>query len=259
MLASFTLRPLVAACFVVGLFGTLSDCGRSVFGATPEPTPPAVELFAAIEAGRAEVRVIPRDSKVVNLLVRNLSEKPLRLEMPAALAAAPIAAQPGNGLFPGANDPFGNNNNGGNNSQAIGLPGGQQNNNNVPFGNPFMNIPAGREIKVRLACVCLEHGKPEPSTRIVYELKPLADYTTDARAIAAVAGLGKKGVNQRVVQLAVWNLVNDKSWEDLAAKKIKHIGRFDSPMFQPSELESAQALVQHLQEQLSSASETSGR
>ncbi len=233
-LRAITLVGLSAA----GLFS------QAVF-ATDE-LPVEAELFAAIESGQAEVRVIPRDSTVLNFMVRNTTDRPLRLQMPAALAAAPIQAQQ---PFPNL---FQNNNNngggGGGGNQGVGFnPGGQNNNqNNQPLGNPFMNVPAGREVKLRLACVCLEHGKPDPNVRVTYEIRPLADFSTDRRVITAIAALNEKNADQRVIQLAVWNMVNDKEFSDLAAMHNKHLNGTTTPLYDSAEIEKAQALVSTL-------------
>jgi hypothetical protein len=212
-----------------------------------------VELFAAIKSGQAEVRVIPRDSTVLNFMVRNTTDRPLRLQMPAALAAAPIQAQqPFPNLFQNNN----NNNGGGGGNQGVGFnPGGQNNNNNGPF-NPFMNVPAGREVKLRVPCVCLEHGKPEPNTRVAYELRPLSDYSSDRRVVTAIASLGEKNADQRVVQLAVWNMVNEKSWSDLASMHNKHLNGTTTPLYEQAEVEKAKSLVSKLDELQASASAT---
>jgi hypothetical protein len=219
-----------------------------VSGARAATSPEAtdVELFDAIKGGQAEVRVIPRDSTVLTLMVKNTTDKPLRLQLPPVLAAAPILAQqPFPNIFQNNNNGLANNNSGGGN-QAVGFnPGGNRNNNNGPF-NPFMNVPAGREIKVRLACVCLEHGKPDPTTHVAYELRPLSDFSTDRRVATAVASLGEKNADQRVIQLAVWNMVNEKSWDELAAMKTSSLPAFAEPRFNRQELARALQIVEKL-------------
>jgi len=204
-----------------------------------------VELFDAIKSGQADVRVIPRDSTVLTLMVKNTTDRPLRLQMPPALVAAPILAQqPFPNLFQNNNN---NNNNNSSGNQAVGFRPGQNNNNNNnnnngPF-NPFMNVPAGREIKVRLPCVCLEHGKPDPTARVAYELRPLSDFSTDRRVATAIASLGEKNADQLVIQLAVWNMVNEKSWDELAAMKTSSLPAFAEPRFDRQELAQALQLV----------------
>ena len=52
-----------------------------------------VELFSAIKAGQLDVKLIPKDAKQATVIVKNLTEKPLRIQMPAAFAGMPVLAQ----------------------------------------------------------------------------------------------------------------------------------------------------------------------
>ena len=53
------------------------------------------ELFAAIDSGQIEVKVYPRDSRQVRLVVTNKTTQPLSIAMPEAFAAVPVLAQMG--------------------------------------------------------------------------------------------------------------------------------------------------------------------
>ena len=57
---------------------------------SPAPDGEAVELFAAIEAGQLEAKLIPRDSSQVRLFLTNKTKQPLSVAMPATFAAANI-------------------------------------------------------------------------------------------------------------------------------------------------------------------------
>jgi hypothetical protein len=50
----------------------------------PEET---IDLFAAIDRGDVDVRLIPRDARHGNVLIENKTEKPLTVELPDAFAA----------------------------------------------------------------------------------------------------------------------------------------------------------------------------
>ncbi|EMI55743.1 putative membrane or secreted protein, partial [Rhodopirellula sallentina SM41] len=52
-------------------------------------------LFAAMDAGQVEATFIPQNAAKANLLVKNLTEKPLQIQLPAAFAGVPINAQMG--------------------------------------------------------------------------------------------------------------------------------------------------------------------
>ena len=52
-----------------------------------------VEMFSAIEAGDIEVKLIPKDATQSTILFKNLTKKPLRIEVPAAFAGVPVLAQ----------------------------------------------------------------------------------------------------------------------------------------------------------------------
>ena len=45
-----------------------------------------MELFSAIKAGQLDVKLIPKDAKQATVIVKNLTEKPLRIQMPAKAA-----------------------------------------------------------------------------------------------------------------------------------------------------------------------------
>jgi hypothetical protein len=204
----------------------------------------AVDLFTAVAEKTISVRVIPRDSTTITLVVQNETEQPVSIRMPAGMAAAPVLAQqPG---FLNNNFIGGNNNNNNNVNQAVGMNG--QNNNNNNNNNAFpglFNIPAERTLKIKLPCVCLEHGKPEPNTRVKYELVPLSTYSADPRLPQALAAIGKE-LDQRSAQLVAWHLVNGKSWTDLAALKIKHLDGFSTPQFTKHELNQARTWLEKL-------------
>ncbi len=112
----------------------------------------------------------------------------------------------------------------------------------VPF-----RIPAGKTRTFRVNTVCLEHGKPEPSSRRPYKLVALETFSADPRLAAVLSGLGNGQVSQKVAQAATWNVANGLSWERLAAEKIDHAGGDpDEPFFASAELLLARRVVEAL-------------
>jgi hypothetical protein len=92
--------------------------------------------------------------------------------------------------------------------------------------------------------VCLEHGKPEPSSRHPYKLAAVDSFSSDPKLAIVLESLGRGELSQKVAQAAAWHLSNGLSWERLAAEKIDHAGGVpDEPYFTPAELMAAQQVV----------------
>lgn len=214
---------------------------------------PTQDVFAAIEAGDLEVGVVPRDERRLTIQLKNKTDRPLTIQMPPALAAAPILAQqpfP----FPGGGFPNQQNANRGQQApQHLGLPGGQGNNGggNLFGGNNggIFNIPAGRAIKIKADCVCLEYGKPSPDTRMKYELKPLAEVCDKPELVAVLQSLGREQIDQRVAQAAAWHLTNDLSWDKLASLIERQVGGVKEMQFQTSEVAAAKTFCERFSQQ----------
>ncbi len=214
-----------------------------------------VDLFPAIESGKLEVRVIPKDSTLCRLWVTNKGDLPLNVRLPEALAAVPVLAQRGQqrpnqgnpsqplgigapllqglqGLRgPGNNQPFLNPGNAG--PMGPFQPG--MNRPNV-FGPPMFCIPAEKTGQLRLASVCLEHGRPDPKPAIPYELKPIESVTAKPEVHELCRMLGRDEVTQRAAQAAAWHLNNGLSWQQLAAKRVGIFLAASRPLFARKEL-----------------------
>ncbi len=186
----------------------------------------AVDLFAGIEAGSIEVRVIPRNERHVNLLVENKTPAPVTVSIPAALAAVPVLAQfdfpwPG----PDQNQDRQQPQNVGLSPQRQGPGGGPWNVPggglwNVPGGGLF-SVPPETVTRIRLTGVCLDHGLPTPRPKMPYELRPI-DQVAERPEVAAVCMmLGQGEIDQVTAQLAAWHFQNAMSWDDLAALRDK--------------------------------------
>jgi hypothetical protein len=208
----------------------------------------AVEFFEAVRSGAVEARFIPRDSRKAMVWIENKTDKPVSIRMPLGFAASPVLAQFGDPLF-GDGDAA---------PQRVGAPGNAF--PNMDFGGPFggpgggrgadpfggpgiFNVPAGKTIKTRVPCVCLEHGKPNPKPRVRYEILPLENVNDRPEMAELLAALGSGRYSQRVVQAATWHLTNDMTWEQLDAKRIKHsiTGRQER-WFHPAEIAAAKKL-----------------
>jgi hypothetical protein len=254
MFVSLSGRALACALGLVVGLGSLPTALANE-GASP-PDEPAVELFAGLDAGKVEAIVIPRDSKRVTLQLKNLSDQPLTIRLPEAFAAVPVQAQ----LFGG-----GGNNGGGFNlgqggnqqggqggAQGLGVGGGQNGGNNgVGAGGGrrnrggaapgIFNIPAGKVVKVKLTSVCLEYGKPEPTARHEYVIRPIETLCDKPEVVSILCSLASGQISQEVAQLAAWNVASGTSFEQIAALKSK-LG-LQQPVYSQSSISAAKELV----------------
>src|SRR5687768_9988684 len=88
------------------------------------PDHASVEMFAAMEEGQIEVKIIAKDSTEANVLIKNKSGKPLNVQLPEAFAAVPVLAQFGGQQ--GGGQQGGGGNQGGGGGFGGGGGGGQQ-------------------------------------------------------------------------------------------------------------------------------------
>jgi hypothetical protein len=215
--------------------------------AESKATPTAVGMFEAMKAGQIEVQYIPIDeSRQAKLLIKNKTKEPLSLKLPANFGAAPILAQGGLGGLGGGQQ--GGRQQGGNQQAGGGLGGGgggQQGGGGG--GGGLFNIAAEKVGELKVATVCLEHGKLEPSKHIPYEVVPLEQCTSKPGVAEALALLLDGKTNQKVAQAAVWHLANGLTWEQLAAKKVNRVGRADTSYYEVAELQAAVELTKHVE------------
>ena len=203
----------------------------------PEP----VGMFAALDAGDVEVSVVPRDASRLTMQIKNKTDRPLSIEVPRAFAAVPVLAQ--FAPFPQANQQ----NNNAQASQQLGVANNNNQNAQGPFNNPgIFNVPAGKVIKLKLPCVCLEYGKPTPDSRMPYAVTPLESVVDRPEIGAALESLARGDASRSVVQVAAWHYANGKSWKELADMRVSHIGSFDEPRFSADEISKAKTLVAKL-------------
>ncbi len=204
---------------LLGVLGLAVEC----YGVKPEkaaakPEPEKVDLFAAMESGDIEVKLIPKDSTTGNVLITNKTKKPLSIRLPDAFAGVPVAAQFGCPGGPGGG----------------GFGGGG--------GGGFFNVAPEKVGKIKVVTVCLEHGKDDPNPRIPYELRPIETFTENQKLIEVVKMVARGELDQHSAQAAAWHLANDMSWQTLAQKVgKKHLDGSTEPYFSKSHLERALA------------------
>ena len=193
-----------------------------------------VEMFSAMKSGEIDVQYIPKDAKQATVLIRNKTNKPLSVKLPAAFAAVPVLAQFGGGGLGGGGGGGlggggqGGGGGGGGQGQGGGLGGGGGGlgggggglggGGQGGGGGGFFNVAPEKVGKIKVATLCLEHGKPDPTSHMKYEIRPIDTFTKDVRVIELCKMLGYGEVPQNAAQAAAWHLTDNLSWRELAHK-----------------------------------------
>ncbi len=211
---------------------------RSAKNGDYNPADPTVEMFAAIEKGDIAVKLIPKDSTQCRVMIENKTNKPLNVKLPEAFAGVPVLAQAGGG---GSNRNNNNNSNqtmgggmGGMGGGGMGMGGG---------GGGFFNVAPEKVGQFKVATVCLEHGKREPHEQVPYEIKPLKSFTSKPGVHELCQLLSSGQISQRAAQAAAWNLSNNMSWEELAAKRLRFANGTSQPYFSQEEIQTGMKLA----------------
>lgn len=194
----------------------------------PNPFNPddrTVEVFKAMEDGDVDVKFIPKDEKEAVLLIENKTDKPLNVKLPEAFAGVPVLAQIGGGL--GGGGLGGGGLGGGGLGQGVGggLGGGGIGGGGIGGGGGggIFNVAPDVVGKLKVTSVCLEHGKPEPTPRMKYTIKPLTELTDKPEVVEVCKMLARGELDQASAQAAAWHLQNGLTWQQLAAKEKVHL------------------------------------
>jgi hypothetical protein len=110
-------------------------------------------------------------------------------------------------------------------------------------GGGMFNIAPEKVGQFKVPTVCLEHGKGEPRAAIAYEIKPLESVANKPAVAELCRILGSGKIDQRAAQAAAWNLNNDMTWEQLAAKRIEHANGTTEPYFSQLEIQTGMQLA----------------
>ena len=98
MVLKSAFRPACVAVVAVAI-GLMASPGRAAEKSDAKETDKAavktVELFAAMESGDIDVKLIPKDSKQSTVLIENKLNSPLRIKLPDAFAGVPVLGQMG--------------------------------------------------------------------------------------------------------------------------------------------------------------------
>lgn len=197
-----------------------------------------IDVFAGIERGVLDVKMIPNDALGGNLLIENKGAKPLNVDFPPAFIGKQVlkqfpGVQPGAGNNgPGAGGPGGQP--GGNGAQVLGGGIGQPQNTGAAgnpggagqnFGNGFFSVPTDKIIRVAYRSACLEHGKPDPTPRMTYRISKVEEFSDDAVLAETLKLVASGEHDPQAAQAVAWHVANNMSWKQLREKTIPHIGR----------------------------------
>ena len=221
-----------------------------------------VDMYDGMASGDVEVIIKTKSSSDSNFFVKNLTDKPLAVKMPAVFSAVPVVRQfgGGGGGFGGGGQGgggFGGGGQGiGGGQQGIGggIGGGQGGGGFGGGGGGFggggqggggvFNIPAGKSGKISVKTVCLEEGKTDPQHYMKYVVQPLEKLTTNPKIYEMCRMLANDEIAQPVAQAAAWNVENNLSWNQLLYKnRVEHMDGSYERYFHPNHLRFAQQVV----------------
>lgn len=186
-------------------------------------------ILDAEKEGLVEVKYIPNDSRSAQIVVDNKTDQPLTLRLPSAFVGRPVLAQFGGGGAGG---------------MGGGMGGGG-------MGGGMFSVPPEKTKVVRVATVCLEYGKREPSPRIPYQLAALETFSEDPALAVLLEAFGRGEIPLKVAQAAAWNISSGLSWQRLAAEVIDRPGGVpDQQYFHKAELFAAQQVVNRVHKQV---------
>jgi len=227
--------------WAAGRSGKSTDAGQS-------NAPETVEMFAAIEGGQIDVKLIPKDSTQCRVMIENKTNKTLTVQLPSAFAGVPVLAQAGVGGLGGlgrgnrGGGGMGGNNNNMNQGMGGGMGGmgmggmGGMGGGGMGMGGGFMNVAPEKVGQLKVPTVCLDHGKADPRPGVKYKIVPIEQYTDKASVREVCQMLGDGKIAQRGAQAAAWHLNNNLSWQQLAAKELRFADGTSRPYFTPQEI-----------------------
>ena len=217
-----------------------------------------IDVFEGIESGVLDVKMIPKDAMGGNMLIENKGDKPLNVDFPAAFIGKQVLKQFGGGGGGGQQGGFGGGGQqggqqGGGQAQGGGAGGGQQGGGGGfggggqqggggGGGGGFFSVPADKVVRVTYRSVCLEHGKPEPTSRMTYRIGKVEEISSDPVLMETLKMVSNGQLDPQAGQAATWHLTDKMSWDQLAAKAIPHIGRPSTPYFSAETLARAQSI-----------------
>jgi hypothetical protein len=216
-----------------------------------------VELFSGMKTGEIEVKFIPKDARSANVMIKNLTERPLSIVLPEAFAGLPVLAQfddfgGGGGGFGGDMGGGGLGGGGGGGQGMGGGFGGMGMGGGMGgfggggfggFGGGMFNVAPEKVGKITVRTLCLEHGKDDPTPRMKYTIAPITSLSKDPRVAEVCKMVARGEVPQNAAQAAAWHLTDQLSWRELALKDRVRSRFGHVKYFTPQELQLAMGIV----------------
>jgi len=116
----------------------------------------------------------------------------------------------------------------------------------------MFSVPPEKTKVVKVATVCLEYGKREPSPRMAYRLAALESFSDDPALAVLLDSFGRGEIPPNVAQAAAWNISSGLPWPKLAAEVIDRPGGVpDQRLFTQAELFAARQVVGVIQKRVS--------
>lgn len=204
---------------------------------------PQVDLFSGIKNQKLATRVYPKSAYDSSVFITNLTQQPLTVKVPPAISSVHVLAQvtQGNGFLQDLQDDsksqIGKSQSVGGNLTPVG------NNQKIDFKGLF-TIPPEKTVRLRLRSVCLEHGKPCPSSVKKYELRPIESEVKDKALVLILKKFDPRYDDLEMVQAIAWHLSSHMDWRELAnQKKNINIGG-GVPQFSAAQLQNARKIVE---------------
>jgi hypothetical protein len=242
--------------------------GLSADSKKPKKVVPAVkfdasaermDVFEGIEQGKLEVKMVPTNALGGKLFIENNGDKPLNVEFPAAFIGKQVLKQfggggmggggygggglGGGGLGGGGGAQTQGGGLGGGGLGGGGLGGGGLGGGGLGGGGGFFSVPPDRIVRVAYRSVCLEHGKPDPSPRMKYQIAKVEEFSEDPVLKEVLTQVASGRLEAQSAQAAAWHITDKMSWTQLAAKSIPHLGgRAPTPYFSAEQLHRAQQI-----------------
>ena len=246
-----------ASLALAAIWAVSTPCGWAAEKAQGDQPQTVVDLFAGIQKGQIEAKLVAKDFTQCRLMVTNKTDAPISVRLPDVFAGVPVLAQLGMNA-PGLNNNQPNSNNRNQKApQSLGLTSPLGNmlngiNGNNPGGQHAFNIPPEKVEKIKLKAVCLDHGKPAPTHTTSFELKAFESVVQQPEVYEICRMMGQETVSQRVAQAAVWHLVNNLSWKDMALSGLKALFGPDAGHFTAAEIQAAQRVLKQATKTVSS-------
>lgn len=204
---------------------------------------PQVKLFDGVESQKLSVRVAPLSAYKSSVFITNLTKQPLSVKIPKAVSAVHVLKQvdPNNGFLQGLqNNPqqqTGTSQSVGGNLTPVG------NNQNLDIIGLF-TIPPEKTVRLRLQSVCLEHGKPSPSSLKKYELRPIENQVKDKALILLLKKFNPRYDDWEMMQAIAWHLSSHMDWRELAKQRKHRTVAGGVPLFSTAQLLTAKKIVE---------------